>query len=133
MPPQSGFRGSKLWVNFWFMSHNFRSRYARKSFKGSKDADFGLVSKKVLSQNNGSLGCGPGPDKGGQKKRKNTPTCSGPPSEPQTENENRFFSISSRRLAESEDGLDSSLAQSGGELQRCKLAPKFWRTRDLKG
>ena len=68
------------------------------------------------------------------KKSKITPTCSGPPSEPQTENENRFFvSISSRRLAESEDGLDSSLAQSGGELQRCKLAPKFWRTRDLKG
>jgi len=29
--------------------------------------------------------------------------------------------------------LDSSLAQSGGELQRCKLAPKFWRARDLKG
>jgi len=69
------------------------------------------------------------------KKSKNTPTCSGPPSEPQTENENLFFfSISSRRLAESEDGLDSSLAQSGGELQHCKLAPKFggrgtWRVK----
>jgi len=25
------------------------------------------------------------------KKSKNTSTCSGPPSEPQTENENRFF------------------------------------------
>jgi len=25
------------------------------------------------------------------KKSKNTPKCSGPPSEPQTENENRFF------------------------------------------
>jgi len=66
------------------------------------------------------------------KKSKNTPTCSGPLSEPQTEIENRFFSISSRRLAESEDGLDSSLAQSGGELQRCKLAPQIWRARDLK-
>jgi len=31
------------------------------------------------------------------------------------------------------DGLDSSLAQSGGELQRCKLAPKFWPALDLKG
>ena len=67
------------------------------------------------------------------KKSKNTSTCSGPPSEPQTENENRFFSITSRRLAESEDGLDSSLAQSGAELQRCKLTPKFWRAQDLKG
>ena len=33
-----------------------------------------------------------------------------------TEIEKRFFSISSRRLAESVDGLDSSLAQSAGEL-----------------
>jgi len=65
------------------------------------------------------------------KKSKNNPTCSGLPSKPQTEN--LFFSISSRRLAESEDGLDSSLAQSGGELQRCKLAPNFWRARDLRG
>jgi len=71
------------------MSHNFRSRYARKSSKGSKDADFGLVSKKILSQNNGPMGWGSGPGKGGQK-NKNTPTCSGPPSEPQTENEKRF-------------------------------------------
>jgi len=30
-------------VNFWFMSHNFCSRYARKSIKGSIDADFDLV------------------------------------------------------------------------------------------
>ena len=57
-------------VNFWFMSYNFRSRYARKSFMGSKDADFGLVSKKILRQNNGPMGCGPGPGKGGQKKQK---------------------------------------------------------------
>jgi len=72
------------------------------------------------------MGSSPGPGKGGQKESKNTPTCSGAPSELQTENENRFFFfISSRRLAESEDGLDNSLAQSGGELQRCKLAPKF--------
>ena len=54
------------------------------------------------------------------KKSKNTPTCNKP------QNKNRFFSISSRRLAESKYGLDSSLAQSSGELQRCKLVPKFW-------
>jgi len=50
------------------------------------------------------------------KKRKNTPTCGVPPREPQTENEKRFFSISTRRLAESAEGLNSSLAQSPGEL-----------------
>jgi len=36
-------------VNFWFMSHNFRSRYARKSTKGSVDADFDLVFNETLS------------------------------------------------------------------------------------
>jgi len=55
------------------MSHIFRSRYARKSFKGSKDADyFDLVSKKIFSQDNGPMGCGPGPGKGGQKKQKHS-------------------------------------------------------------
>jgi len=44
-----------------------------------------------------------------------------------------FFSISTRRLAESVDGLNSSLAQSTGELWRCKALQKKWRTRDLKG
>ena len=72
------------------MSRNFRSRYARKSFEGSKDADFGLVSKKILTQNNGPMGCGPEPGKGGQKKQKR-PHLQQSPSEPQTENENRFF------------------------------------------
>jgi len=52
------------------MSHNFRSRYATKSFEGSKDAEFGLVSKQILCQNNGPMGWGPGPGKGGQKKQK---------------------------------------------------------------
>jgi len=30
-------------INFWFMSHNFRSRYTKKSIKCSIDADFNLV------------------------------------------------------------------------------------------
>jgi len=36
------FEGAKF-VNFWSMSHNFRSRCARKSIKGSVDVDFDLV------------------------------------------------------------------------------------------
>jgi len=59
------------------------------------------------------------------KKSKNAPTCSSPPANPKPKTKIVFFSISSRRRAESEDGLDSSLAQSGGELQRCKLAPNL--------
>ena len=43
------------------------------------------------------MGWGPGPSEGGQKS-KNTPTSSGPPSEPQTENENRFFRFQAEDL-----------------------------------
>ena len=39
---------------------------------------------------------------------------------PSTENEKRFFSILTTRLAESVDNLDSSLAQTSGELKDCK-------------
>jgi len=107
--------GAEIFTNFCFFVHNFGYRYARKPFKGSKDADFGLVSKTILIQNDGPMGWGTGPGKGGQKKQ-NTPTCGGPPREPQTENEKFFFSISNRRLSESGEGLNSYLAQSPGEL-----------------
>jgi len=43
--------------------HNFGSRYARKSVKGSKDADHSIVSNQILNQKNGSLGWRPGPGK----------------------------------------------------------------------
>jgi len=71
-----------------FLSHNFSSRYARKSNKGSKDTDFGIVSKK------GSLDCPTGPDEVGQKFQ-NTSTYDVPHREPKTEN---FFSAETRRL-----------------------------------
>jgi len=68
-----------------------------------------------------------------KKKQTHSHLQGSPQRTPNRKQKSFFFSISSRRLAESEDGLDSSLAQSGGELQRCKLAPKFWRAPDLKG
>ena len=48
-------------------------------------------------------------------------------------NRKSFFSILTTRLAESVEGLNSSLAQSPGELQDCKVLQEKWRTRDLKG
>jgi len=51
----------------FFFGYNFGYRYARKSFKGSKDADFGLVSAKILRHNNGPMAWGLGPGKGSQK------------------------------------------------------------------
>ena len=83
--------------------------------KGSIDAEFDLVFNKTLSQKNGSMGWGPGPAKGGQNFQ-NMPSLWRHLQKSPTENEKRFFSILTTRLAESVDGLDSSLAQSPGEL-----------------
>jgi len=71
--PKLEFVGTEIFTNFCFFIHNFGYRYARKPFKGCKDADFCLVSAKNLSQKNGSIGCGPGPGKGGQKKMQKHP------------------------------------------------------------
>jgi len=98
-----------------FLAHNFGYRYANKSIKGSIDADFDLVFNKSLSQKNGLMGWDPGPAKGGQN-FKNTPTCGVPPSEPPIESEKRFFSILTTTLAESVEGLNSSLALAAGDL-----------------
>jgi len=62
--PRLGFGGAEIFTSFWCFVHNFGYRYARKLFKGSKEADFGLVSEKILSHNNGPIGWGPGPGKG---------------------------------------------------------------------
>ena len=45
------------------------SKHVRNFSKdaGSEDADFGLVSEKILNHNNGPMGRDPGPGKGSQK------------------------------------------------------------------
>jgi len=79
--------GAEIFTNFWCFVHTFDYRYARKSFKGSKDADFGLESEKILSNNNGPMGWGPGPGKSSQKH----PHLWRSPRKKPTENENFFF------------------------------------------
>jgi len=64
---QIGVCGFKNFHQILFFVHNFGYRYARKLFNGSKDADFGLVFKTILSQNNGPMGWGAGSSEGGQK------------------------------------------------------------------
>ena len=110
--------GAEIFTNFRCFVHNFGYRYARKSFKGSKDA-------KRMAQWVGV--------QGRPKKSKNTPTCGSPPREPPTEYEKKNFSIWTRRLAESVEGLNSSPAQSPGKLQDCKALQKKWLAQDLKG
>jgi len=67
------------------------------------------------------------------KKMQNTPTCDVPPSKRQTKNKKIFFSMSTRRLAESEEGLNSSLALAAGDLWPKKGEPIYWLARSLKG
>ena len=84
-------------------THNFGLRYASKSIKGSIDADFDLVFNKTLSQKNGSMGWGPGTAKGNQNFQnfQNMPSLWRHLQKTRTENEKRFSSMSTRRLAES--------------------------------
>jgi len=58
------------------------------------------------------MGWGPGPAKGDQNFQN---IVTSPPENP-TENEKRFFSMSSRRPAESIKGLNSSLVLAAGDL-----------------
>jgi len=76
----------------FFFIHNYGYRYARKPFKGSKEADFCLVSeKKNLSQKNGSIGWGPGPGKGDQKNAKTHFDV--PPANTKPKTKNFFFDV----------------------------------------
>jgi len=61
------------------------------------------------------MGWGPGPGKGGQKNAKTPPPVTFPPAnaKPKTK---IFFSMSTRTLAESVEGLNSSLALAAGDL-----------------
>jgi len=127
--PKLGFVGAESFTNFCFFIHYFGYAYARKPLKGSKDADFCLVSEKNLSQRNGSIGWGPG--KGVQKNAKTPPLVMFPPAnaKPKT----NIFSMSTRRLAESVEGLNSSLALAAGDLWLKKGEPIYWLARSLKG
>jgi len=68
-----------------------------------------------LNPKHGPLGRRPGPGKDGQKNAK-TPLLVTFPPEKFNPKMKIFFSILTTRLAESAEGLNSSLAQSPGEL-----------------
>jgi len=53
VPTQIGVCGCRNFHQFCFFIHNFGYRYVRKPFKGSKDADFGLVSEKTRAKRMG--------------------------------------------------------------------------------
>jgi len=61
----------------------------------------------------------------------NTPTCDVPTSKRQTKNKKMFFSMSTKGLAESVQGLNSSLALAVGDIWPKKGAPIYWLARSL--
>jgi len=63
------------------------------------------------------------------KMRVNLPLLWRHPRQTQTKTKKTFFSLSARRPAECVEGLDSSLAQSAGELLCCKAWSKKWPAR----
>jgi len=73
-----------------FVGHNFGSRHARRSSKGSNHAGDHLVSTTKLSQNFGPLDWRPGPVKVCQKNT-NTPTLRASPRRTPDPNQNIFF------------------------------------------
>jgi len=68
------------------------------------------------------MGWGPGPAKGDQNCQ-NMPSLWRHLQKTPTENEKLFFSMSTRRLAESAKGLNSSLALAAGDLWPKKGRP----------
>jgi len=113
----------QFFTNFAFLDYKFRYRYVRNPTTGSKDSDDSLVSKKKLDPKICLIGLATRVGWRWRKRGKNASTCDDPHREPKPKTK-VFFSILTRRLAESVDGLNSSLAESVGELWRCKPGQK---------
>jgi len=78
-----------------------------------------------LIQKNGSIGWGPGTGKGCQKNGKTPPFVTFPPANAKP-NQKIFIWMSTRRLAESVEGLNSSLALADSDLWPKKGKPIYW-------
>jgi len=103
-----------FYPKFWLYYPNFWTRKFRNLIKGLKDQDFSLISTKNLSEILPSYSWGPGPTNHliYDITQKNLKTF-------------QIFLLQTKRLAESFDGLNSSLAQPTGELWSCKVAQKL--------
>jgi len=98
-----------------FLGHNFGSRHARRSSKGSIDAGDRVVSNNSLRQNFGPWDWRPGLVKVGQK-TENTPTLRAHLRRTPHPNQKCFFLIEPRRPSASVEGLNTYLAVAAGEL-----------------
>jgi len=95
----------------FFLGHNFGSRHARRSNKGSIDAEDHLVSKTSLSQNFGLLYWRSGPVKVG-KESKTPPLCEPLPGEPLTQIKKNFFNRT-KKTCRIRRGFEQHFSYSG--------------------
>jgi len=86
-----------------------------------------------LSPKNGPLGQCPGSGKDDQDNTKTHLLVTFPPGKLKPKTKNFFFSMWTRRLTESVEGLNGSLALAAGNLWPKKGMPICWRVRLLKG
>ena len=91
MPPRVVFEGAGFWSIFGLWAIIFAPNMLESHSKGSTNADFGLVSKKILSQNNVPMDCGAGPGKGGHKKAKTPPLAAVSPANHKPKTKIDFF------------------------------------------
>jgi len=103
---------SKMFTKFWLLSHSFGSRHASKSVNGSKNADYRLDSKKAWSKEIAYWVDARSQVTSAKNARKHALIMTS-----HTDHKPKrktYFSISTRRLAVSVGGLNSSPAQSSG-------------------
>jgi len=111
-------------ITLFIIDHNFWTQNLSKSIKVLKDSDFRLVSNKNLSDILPSSGLGLEPDEVDQNDLKQIPLMVSLTKKRETQNK-KNFSLKTWRLAESFEGLNSSLAQLSAEIfprkNMCKL------------
>jgi len=113
-----------------FLGHNFGSRHARRSSKGSIDAGDHLVSKTSFSQNFGPLDWRPGPVKVGQKTQ-NTPTLRASPRQTLSPNHKIFFKNRTKKSCRIRRGFEQLSSYSGWRVITKNLEPIYWLARSL--
>jgi len=131
--PLVSFLGVEILTPFLFLWNNFWSRYARKPIKGSENSWDSLVSKKHLGQNVGPVNGRPRPGKLGHKNAKHPHLWRPSKRTPNPKLKIFFFWFGTTRLAESVEGLNTSLAAATGELWPKKCRPLKCLAWALKG
>jgi len=126
-----GFVGAEIFINFCFLSIILATDMLDGQSKALKTRIL-VYFKKKLEPREWVNGFGSWPGKGGQINAKTPPLVTFPQRTPNRKRKT-FFSMSTRRLAESVEGLNSSLPLAAADLWPKKCRPIHWPARPVKG